>query len=335
MLSALARLPEPQRAALSLIALEEFSYEEAAKVLDIPIGTLMSRLARGRESLRQMTRGEAAAAAADRRRPEHRSEAMSGQDIGEDELQAFVDGQLPQGRSTAVLAHLGRHPQEIPRLAQYALQKEELRRGLDAISLPGDDPTTLQLQRRARRPSETARSTAHWLRRAATVVLLLAAGWASHGLYQAYREHQLPSLVVEAAQAHEVFGGDSQRPVELTAASRTEMAAWFSRHLGEAIEIPSLRAIGLRLVGGRLLPGDDSPVAQLIYEDSAKRRLTLCLSAATSDAGPVIELVEVEGMTAGYWQDGEVNYALVAHTPDLQLVAIASELGAEEPADLL
>ena len=57
-LGALARLPEAQRAALSLIALEEFSYEEAAKVLDIPLGTLMSRLARGRETLRQMTRGE-------------------------------------------------------------------------------------------------------------------------------------------------------------------------------------------------------------------------------------------------------------------------------------
>jgi anti-sigma factor RsiW len=257
---------------------------------------------------------------------------MSGQEIGEDELQAFVDGQLPQGRSTAVLAHLGRHPHEIPRLAQYALQKDELRRSLDAISLPGGDPMTLELQRaladRLRRPVYR-----EWLRRAATVVLLLAAGWTSHGLYQVYGE--LPALVVEAAQAHEVFGDDSQRPVELTAASRAEMAAWFSRHLGEEIEIPSLRAIGLRLVGGRLLPGDDSPIAQLIYEDSAKRRLTLCLSAAASDAGPVIELVEVEGMTAGYWQDGEVSYALVAHTPDLQLVAIASELGAEEPADLL
>jgi RNA polymerase sigma-70 factor (ECF subfamily) len=57
-MSALARLPEPQRAAVSLIALEEFSYEEAARVLDVPLGTLMSRLARGREALRQMTRDE-------------------------------------------------------------------------------------------------------------------------------------------------------------------------------------------------------------------------------------------------------------------------------------
>jgi RNA polymerase sigma factor (sigma-70 family) len=52
-LAALARLPEAQRAALVLIALEEFSYSDAARVLGIPLGTLMSRLARGREALRR------------------------------------------------------------------------------------------------------------------------------------------------------------------------------------------------------------------------------------------------------------------------------------------
>jgi len=58
-LTVLARLPEPQRAALSLIAVEEFSYEEAAAILGIPSGTLMSRLARGRETLRRLMSGEA------------------------------------------------------------------------------------------------------------------------------------------------------------------------------------------------------------------------------------------------------------------------------------
>lgn len=57
-LAALARLPEAQRAALSLIALQDFSYEEAARIQGIPIGTLMSRLARGREALRQLMQGE-------------------------------------------------------------------------------------------------------------------------------------------------------------------------------------------------------------------------------------------------------------------------------------
>lgn len=52
MWSAFSRLPDTQRSAILLIALEEMSYEEAAAVLDIPMGTLMSRIHRGRERLR-------------------------------------------------------------------------------------------------------------------------------------------------------------------------------------------------------------------------------------------------------------------------------------------
>jgi len=56
---ALARLPHEQRAVLLLVGLEQFTYEEAARVLDIPIGTVMSRLSRGRERLRTILGGEA------------------------------------------------------------------------------------------------------------------------------------------------------------------------------------------------------------------------------------------------------------------------------------
>lgn len=52
MWNAFSRLADTQRAAILLIALEEMSYEEAAAVLDIPMGTLMSRIHRGRERLR-------------------------------------------------------------------------------------------------------------------------------------------------------------------------------------------------------------------------------------------------------------------------------------------
>jgi RNA polymerase sigma-70 factor (ECF subfamily) len=52
-LGALARLPEAQRQALTLIAIEGMRYDEAAAILGIPQGTLMSRLARGREALRR------------------------------------------------------------------------------------------------------------------------------------------------------------------------------------------------------------------------------------------------------------------------------------------
>jgi len=50
--SALRRLPDEQREVLLLVALEELSYAEVADTLGIPVGTVMSRLARGRERLR-------------------------------------------------------------------------------------------------------------------------------------------------------------------------------------------------------------------------------------------------------------------------------------------
>ena len=52
--AALARLPEEQRQVVLLVGLEEMSYQEAAAVLSIPVGTVMSRLHRGRERLREM-----------------------------------------------------------------------------------------------------------------------------------------------------------------------------------------------------------------------------------------------------------------------------------------
>jgi RNA polymerase sigma-70 factor (ECF subfamily) len=49
---ALQRLPHEQREVVLLIGLEQLSYSEAAKILGVPIGTVMSRLSRGREQLR-------------------------------------------------------------------------------------------------------------------------------------------------------------------------------------------------------------------------------------------------------------------------------------------
>lgn len=50
---AMATLPEEQRLAVALVLVEGLSYKEAAEALDVPIGTLTSRLARGREALQK------------------------------------------------------------------------------------------------------------------------------------------------------------------------------------------------------------------------------------------------------------------------------------------
>ena len=59
---AISRLPDEQRAVLLLVTLEEMSYEEVARTLGIPIGTVMSRLSRARDKLRVMMQGQGVAA---------------------------------------------------------------------------------------------------------------------------------------------------------------------------------------------------------------------------------------------------------------------------------
>jgi RNA polymerase sigma-70 factor (ECF subfamily) len=53
----LQALPPEQREVLLLVGLEEMSYEEAARVLGVPLGTVMSRLFRARERLRGLLAG--------------------------------------------------------------------------------------------------------------------------------------------------------------------------------------------------------------------------------------------------------------------------------------
>jgi RNA polymerase sigma-70 factor (ECF subfamily) len=55
---ALAALPVEQRAAILLVTLEGMSYDTAADILDVPVGTVRSRLSRGRDALRTMGIGQ-------------------------------------------------------------------------------------------------------------------------------------------------------------------------------------------------------------------------------------------------------------------------------------
>lgn len=55
---ALGELPDEQRSVLLLVGVEDMQYSEAARVLGVPIGTVMSRLSRGREKLRQLVAEE-------------------------------------------------------------------------------------------------------------------------------------------------------------------------------------------------------------------------------------------------------------------------------------
>jgi Sigma-70, region 4 len=52
---AIAKLPDEQRLVILLVGLEGMGYEEAASIVNLPVGTVRSRVSRGRETLRMMT----------------------------------------------------------------------------------------------------------------------------------------------------------------------------------------------------------------------------------------------------------------------------------------
>ncbi len=56
-LAALDQLPEEQKSLLLLVGVEDFSYDQAARILDLPMGTVMSRLSRARKTLRSIVEG--------------------------------------------------------------------------------------------------------------------------------------------------------------------------------------------------------------------------------------------------------------------------------------
>ena len=53
-LNAMERLPEEQHLAVALVLIEGLPYKEAAQIIGVPMGTLTSRLARGREALQEL-----------------------------------------------------------------------------------------------------------------------------------------------------------------------------------------------------------------------------------------------------------------------------------------
>ncbi len=106
---ALGMIPEEQRTVILLVGLEGMRYEEVAEILDVPVGTVRSRLSRGREMLRQLMDITVMAGDTPRRTPRRRQPARFSfqaymQSRGRPRLEAPAPRQRRQEVQTAVRA---------------------------------------------------------------------------------------------------------------------------------------------------------------------------------------------------------------------------------------
>ena len=122
-------LPDEQRAALHLVAIEGLSYQEAADALKIPVGTLMSRLGRARAALRGFEAGSRPGAAARKQasEPAHRRRIRCLTPSPKADLLAYVDDQLDPARRIEVEEHLAHDPEAAARVMADLKDRDTLR----------------------------------------------------------------------------------------------------------------------------------------------------------------------------------------------------------------
>lgn len=237
------------------------------------------------------------------------------------DLHAYVDGEVPADLRAEIELRLSQDSELAAAVEGWREQKRLIREFYDPILSEPLPPqlTSIHKQRPPRRIHPLAAMAA-----AVTLLLLGSiAGW-----FAAHRAISLEAdtLVADALTAHKIYAAEVRHPVEVGAAESDHLATWLSKRIGHSFKIPDLTAEGYTLLGGRLLAAAGQPAAQLMYEDQSKRRITLFLVANTGATETAIRIEQMGPLSACYWLDGPLGFAVAGELDRDRMMALAHEV---------
>jgi anti-sigma factor RsiW len=132
-------------------------------------------------------------------------------------------------------------------------------------------------------------------------------------------------LPERAARAHLVYSPEVRHPVEVDAKEQEHLVKWLSKRLAMPLKVPVLASEGFELLGGRLLPGTDGPVAQFMYQDQSGKRLTLYVTKPhRGDEVTAFRFAQEGPVSVFYWIDRDSGYALSGELDKAALARVAS-----------
>jgi len=244
------------------------------------------------------------------------------QPLNDDRIHAYVDGQLNEADRQAFETLLQQNKELAERVAAYRQQNELLRQMFNPV-LDEPIPERLALPR-ARKP---------WFSfsMAASLALILsggALGWLVRGtVTPTAAEIALASLPHSARVAYVTYAPEVVHPVEVGARQEAHLVKWLSKRLGADVRAPDLNALGFGLVGGRLLPAENGPAAQFMYEDKQGNRMTLYVRQNRDDqTSTAFRYQEQDADKTFYWVDGNLGYALTATIDKPRLMQVANRV---------
>jgi len=230
--------------------------------------------------------------------------------VTEDELHAYVDNELPAERRGDVEAWLSAHPDEAARVQSWRAMAEALHARYDSVA-DESVPKRLEIEQLVRQPRK-------WMYGAIAATLAAfivggGAGWIARGAAAAPSAFQ--TFTVEALDAHRLYVVEVRHPVEVPGSERAHLQQWLTKRCGWIVRAPELTAAGLKLVGGRLLPGSAGPASFMMYEGPSGERFTIY--TAKSDAEATQMRYSAQGSeSALFWADRGVAYVVVSGGSD-------------------
>lgn len=243
--------------------------------------------------------------------------------IGEMDLHAYVDGQLDADRRAQVEGYLASQPQAREQVRQWREQNQALHRLYDGVM---NEAVPMQLTA-VLKPQPMMRSLAAGI---ACLACGLLAGWFAHGVLAPPQAASGPATFARnALAAHVLFVAEKRHPVEVSVEQQGHLLAWLSKRLNAPIRAPNLQHQGFSLLGGRLLSGEEGPLAQLMYESAAGERLTLTVRHTTGqqpEGG--FQLLEKNGNAVFYWIDRHYGYALSGSMTKSRMLEVAQAVHA-------
>lgn len=235
---------------------------------------------------------------------------MSDTPITEGDLQAYADGRLPEARRAAVEAWLATRPDEAERIASYRRLANEVRAAYDSM-IAEPVPERLAQAAAPRIPIRRIAAVVAWI--AVGIAVGAPIGWQVRPERVAQTVPDTTLFARRAAVAHATYSPEVRHPVEVGAEDEQHLVTWLSKRLGVKVKAPKLDEAGMGLVGGRLLPGENGPVALFMYQNQNGRRLTLYVrTEASKNRETAFRYARENNVGVFYWIDREVGYALAS-----------------------
>ncbi|MFA6266679.1 MAG: anti-sigma factor [Pseudolabrys sp.] len=250
--------------------------------------------------------------------------------VTDEELHAYVDGELPGDRKEAVSAWLAANPDAASLVATWRAQAESIRARYGSVANE-PVPERLQLDRIIAGDIVAARGNGRPFRMMAAAAVLVAfiggggAGWMAHGV-SISKPSGFEQFTADALEAYRLYVVEVRHPVEVPGSEEAHLRQWLSKRVGTELSIPNLSSLGLKLVGGRLLPGPTGEAAAFyMYEGPSGERYTIyCAKAGQQPTA--LRFKGGEQYAAFSWVDDKIGYVVSGPSDRDRLETVAKNV---------